>query len=106
MLDKKSSHHAVGSATEQNVMQKHAIALGYFFLSVFCIFTSSQGYLPLRRPLLIVSLLSALTGIGFLMSAWAAQFLTAWKWWLQLVRLGQQAPINDHHQSTEGLSGN
>ena len=87
-------------------MQKHAMALGYFFLSVFCIFTSSQGYLPLRMPLLIVSLLAALMGIGFLMSAWAAQFQTAWSWWLQLVRVGQQAPINGHQQSAEGLSGN
>ena len=106
MLDKKSSHHAVGSATEPNVMQKHAMALGYFFLSVFCIFTSSQGYLQLQMPLLVVSLLAALMGIAFLMSAWAAQFQTAWSWWLQLVRMGQQAPINSHQQSAEGLSGN
>jgi hypothetical protein len=106
MLDKKSSHHAVGSATEPNVMQKHAMALGYFFLSVFCIFTSSQGYLQLQMPLLVVSLLAALMGIAFLMSAWAAQFQTAWSWWLQLVRMGQQAPINGHQQSAEGLSGN
>ena len=87
-------------------MLKHAMALAYFFLSVFCIFTSSQGYLQLRMPLLIVSLLAALMGIGFRMSAWAAQFLTAWRWWLQLVRMGQQAPINSHKQSAEGLSGN
>ena len=75
-------------------MQKDAMALGYFSLAVFCIFTSSQGYLPLQMPLLIISLLAALMGIGFLMSAWAAQFQTVWRWWLQMVRLGQQAPIN------------
>ena len=75
-------------------MQKHAMALGYFFLSVFCIFASSQGYLQLQMPLLIVSLLAALMGFGFLMSAWAAQFLMAWRWWLQLVRVGLQAPID------------
>ena len=73
-------------------MQKHVMALGYFFLAVFCIFTSSHGYLQLRIPLLIVSMLAALMGIGFLMSAWAAQFQTAWRWWLQSVRMGQQAP--------------
>jgi hypothetical protein len=74
-------------------MQKHAMALGYFFFSVFCIFTSSQAYLQLHMPLLVVSLLAALMGIGFLMSAWAAHFQTAWRWWLKMVRLGQQAPI-------------
>jgi hypothetical protein len=35
-------------------------------------------------------MLAALMGIGFLMSAWAAQFQTAWRWWLQVVRLGQK----------------
>jgi hypothetical protein len=70
-------------------MQKHAMALGYFFLAVFCIFTSSQD-LPLQIPLLVVAMLAALMGIGFLMSAWAAQFQTAWRWWLQVVRLGQK----------------
>ncbi len=44
--------------------------------------------------------------IGFLMSAWAAQFQTAWKWWLHLVRVGQQAPINGDQQSADGLSAN
>jgi hypothetical protein len=39
MLGQKSSHHAVGSATKPNTMQKHAMALGYFFLALFCIFT-------------------------------------------------------------------
>ncbi len=76
-------------------MQKHAIALGYFFLSVFCIFTSSQGYLELFCiPLLLVALVAALMGIGFLMSAWAGQFQAARKWLLQMVHLAQQAPIN------------
>jgi hypothetical protein len=89
ILDQESSHHAVGSATEPNIMQKHAMALGYFFLAVFCIFTSSQD-LPLQIPLLVVAMLAALMGIGFLMSAWAAQFQTAWRWWLQVVRLGQK----------------
>lgn len=84
-------------------MQKNAMALEYFSLSVLCIFTSSQGSLQLRVPPLVVSLLAALMGIGFLMSAWAAQFQKAWRWWQQMVRMGQQAPINGHHQSAEGL---
>lgn len=88
-------------------MQKHAMAFGYFFLSVFCIFTSSQGYLELFCiPLLLVAVVASLMGIGFLMSAWAPQLHAVRKWLLQMVRLAQQAPINANSQSAEGLSLN
>ena len=77
------------------ILQKHAMALGYFFLSVFCVFATTQGYLELFCiPLLLVALVAALMGIGFLMSAWAGQFQTAKRWLLQMVQLEQQAPIN------------
>ncbi|MEI8379668.1 MAG: hypothetical protein WCJ09_06040 [Planctomycetota bacterium] len=75
-------------------MQKHAMALGYFFLSVFCIFASSQGQLRFQIPLLLVALITALMGIGFLMIAWAAQFQTAKRWVLEMVRLARQE-LND-----------
>ena len=79
-------------------MQKHAMALGYFFLSVFCIFTCSQGFLVLYCiPLLLAALAAALMGLGFLFSACAAQFQAGKNWLVQLVRLAQQPPA---HPST------
>lgn len=71
-------------------MQKHAMALGYFFLSVFCVFASPQVQLRFQIPLLLVALISALMGIGFLMIAWAPQFQAARRWVLEMVRLARQ----------------
>lgn len=88
-------------------MQQHAMALGYFFLSVFCIFTSSQGYLTLWRiPLLAAALVAAAMGIGFLLSAWSAQFYAAWSGWLHMVRLAQQIPEHGNAPPADGLSTN
>ena len=100
-------HNAASSAVKAYVMQNHAIALGYFFLSVFCIFTSSQGYLNMFRSLLlVVALLAALMGLGYLFIAWAAQFQATRSWLMQMVRLAQQAPVDRKQQSADGLSAN
>ena len=45
-------------------MQKHAIALGYFFLAMFCIFTSAQSFYELRILLLLAALAAVLAGFG------------------------------------------
>ena len=86
-------------------MQKHAMAMGYFFLAVFCIFTCSQGFLVLyKTPLLLAALAAALMGLGFLFSACVPQFQAVKNWvvavknWLvQMVSLAQQPPT---HPST------
>lgn len=64
-------------------MQKHAMALGYFFLAVFCLFTSSQ-ILQLQGPLLLAALFAAFTGVGFFLNACAEQIQAAKKWLLQI----------------------
>ena len=78
-------------------MEKHAMALGYFFLAVFCVFTSTQSIFEFRVPLLLVALGAALTGLGFLFSACAAQFQAGKNWLVQMVRLARQPPT---HPST------
>ena len=79
-------------------MEKHAMALGYFFLAVFCIFTSTQSFLVLFRiPLLLAALAAALAGLGFLFGACAAQFQARKNWLVQMVRLARQPPT---HPST------
>ncbi len=83
-------------------MQNHAIALGYFFLSVFCIFTSSQASLhTFRVPLLLAALLAAVMGMGNLYIAWADQLQKIRLWLMQMVRLAQQAPTHLKQPSEE-----
>ena len=77
-------------------MHKHALALGYFFLSVFCIFTSSQSF-QLCIPLLTAALVAAILGLVFFFSACAPLVHN----WLvegaRLVRLARELPT---HPST------
>lgn len=74
-------------------MQKHAIALGYFFLTMFCIFTSSQGYLErFRFQLCFLALLAALAGFGYLISACSSQISAIWQRLENLFWLAQQQP--------------
>lgn len=87
------------------VMQKHALALGYFFLAVFCIFTCSQGFLQLFYiPLLLAALAAALMGLGFLLSACAPQFPAVKKWLVQMVRVAQEPPVESKQRSADGQS--
>lgn len=87
------------------VMQKHALALGYFFLAVFCIFTCSQGFLQLFYiPLLLAALAAALMGLGFLLSACAPQFPAVKKWLVQMVRMAQEPPVESKQRSADGQS--
>ena len=75
-------------------MQKHALALGYFFLAMFCIYTSSQGFLQKYYvPLLLAAFAFGLTGFGFLMSACTLQLLAAKEWCVRILQLAQQPPV-------------
>ena len=98
-------HHAVCLAKIGYIVQKHAMALGYFFLAIFCLFTCSQGFLQgFSIPLLLAALAAAMMGLGFLLSACAPQFATFKKWLVQMVRLAQQPPVENRHPSAEGQS--
>lgn len=85
-------------------MQNHAMALGYFFLSVFCVFASPQVQLRFQIPLQLAALISALMGIGFLTIAWAARFQAAKRWVVEMVRLARQELNTPKEQSTDRLS--
>ncbi len=86
-------------------MQKHALALGYFFLAVFCIFTSSQGFLQLFSfPLLLAAFAAALMGLGFLWSGCAPQLSAVKKWLVEMVRLAQQSPVESKHSAADSQS--
>lgn len=86
-------------------MHKHAMALGYFFLAVFCIFTSSQGSLQLFAvPLLLAAMVALLVGLVFLWSACAPQLAIAWKRLGEMVRLAQEPPLENSHRATDSPS--
>ncbi|QDU87076.1 hypothetical protein Pla175_04310 [Pirellulimonas nuda] len=74
-------------------MQKHAMALGYFSLAVFCAFGSGQDSL-LRMHFLAAGLLAGLAGIGFLVSACAPQLHAVQVWLVGMVRLARQPPLD------------
>ena len=76
-------------------MQKHALALGYFFLAVFCVFVSPNSYSFLRFPLLLAAFTAALAGCGILLSACAVQLHAGKTWLVQIIRKAQQPPVHD-----------
>ncbi len=80
-------------------MQKHALALGYFFLAVFCVFTSAQSFRELHRPLLLAALVATLAGVGYLLSHYALTLQAAktWlsHWFVRMFHLAQQPPVRE-----------
>ena len=80
-------------------MQKHAMALGYFFLAVFCVFTSAHSFHGLYLPLLLAALVATLAGVGYLLSACAVALQAArtWlsRWFVRTFHLAQQPPVRE-----------
>lgn len=86
-------------------MQKQAMALGYFFLAIFCVFTSSQGYLQrFSVALLLAALAAALMGLGYLVTACANHITAVKNWLLQMGALAQQPPVENRRRTAEGPS--
>ena len=80
-------------------MQKHAMALGYFFLAVICVFTSAHSFRGLHLPLLLAALFATLAGVGYLLSACAVT-LQAGKarlshWFVCMFHLAQHPPVRE-----------
>jgi hypothetical protein len=73
-------------------MQRHAIALGYFFLAVLCVLTSAHSFLELRVPLLIAGLLALIAGVAFVAGPHVARLRPVRTWLLQMIRLAQEPP--------------
>lgn len=88
-----------------SIMHKQAMALGYFFLAVFCLFTSAQDRLWwCSTPLLLAAAGAALIGCGFLWSA-CAHLLPAVKTGLvKMVHLAQQPPVEQARRVGDGQS--
>ncbi|AMV20322.1 hypothetical protein [Planctomyces sp. SH-PL14] len=83
-------------------MQKHAMALGYFALAVFCVSTGSQGLLAFRTPLLLGAALSLGAGCVFLASACYGPLCAAIEWLTGMSRLAQEPPARQRANSAEG----
>ncbi len=72
-------------------MAKHAIALGYFFLAVFCFVAFVENSIH-REELLLGALLAALTGCGYVLSACSAQLKGGLTW---LIKEAPQSPDSE-----------
>jgi hypothetical protein len=77
----------------------HAIALGYFFLTAFCVLASAHSFLELRRILLAAAVLALIAGIGYVASPLAARLRAFWGWLstlpqglVKLIRMAQEPP--------------
>jgi hypothetical protein len=89
-------------------MQKHALALGYFFLAVFCMLTSAQSFVEFRIPLLIAALLAVIAGVGYISAPLSAIISLVWQgvcgipsWLVGMGRLAQQPPHREHVSKDE-----
>ena len=73
-------------------MYKHALALGYFFLAVFCAYVSAQTFAGLSTPLLMGAFAAAAIGAGYLYSAFSEQLRVLREQFSALVREAQEPP--------------
>jgi len=84
-------------------VQKHAIALGYFFLSVFCVVASAHTWTNFTFALLLAALLAFVVGMGYAASPLVAgvgyvvrnlvpRFREVYAWCIRMVRLAQEPP--------------
>ncbi len=84
-------------------MEKHAMALGYFFLAAFCLFACGHSALPLQVPLLLAGVAGALVGFVFLASACALRIQAVTKaitnWFVETARLVPLARELPPHRS-------
>lgn len=90
---------------EVSAVEKHAMALGYFFLSAFCLFACGHSALPLQLPLLLAGLAAVLMGSVFFVSASACvpRILATYKaitnWFVETARLVPLARELPPHRS-------
>ena len=85
-------------------MEKHAMALGYFFLATFCIVNSAHTVPPLALPLLLAGLVAGLVGLRFFVSACASRIKSRINliknWFVEMARLVPLARELPPHPST------
>ena len=87
-------------------MQRHALALGYFFLSVFSLAAISHTAVELVWVLLAGAMLSFFAGVGYLVWAWHEPLATLGNKLRErlgeLYREARQEPHRPRSDSAEG----
>ena len=73
-------------------MQRQAMALGYFFLAVFCVMASAHSFVELRIPLLVAALAALVVGLGYVADPLVAHLRSIPSWLAGMIRLAQQPP--------------
>lgn len=87
-------------------MQRHALALGYFFLSVLCLMGTSHTISVLAWALLLGAVLALFVGLGYLVWAWHRQLERAGGWLRhRLVELYKEARREPERFSQEPVEG-
>lgn len=82
-------------------MQKHALALGYFFLAVFCILTSAHSFIELRIPLLLAAMTSVLVGVSFVSEPVLLWLRGLSSWFSKMYRVAQEPPHRERAANDE-----
>jgi hypothetical protein len=88
-------------------MQRHAIALGYFFLAVFCIYVSAVAFGGVRLPMLAAAVAALAAGLGYLLHphrAWLqTRAASMHQWLLQMLREAQHPPTRQSRPNDESV---
>lgn len=79
-------------------MQKHALALGYFALSVFCIFTSAHCFIVFSPLLILGAILALVTGVGYAAEPIAEKLRPVGAWAMKMFRIAQEPPKHSPEQ--------
>ena len=76
-------------------MQKHAMALGYFSLAVFCIYVSENANYSLHSVLTIAATLAFVLGSAFFVAATIAHIRSA----IRIIRSAPQFVVDLTHDA-------
>jgi hypothetical protein len=93
-------------------MAHHALALGYFFLAVFCTFVSAHSFRELRIPLLVAAALALAAGVAYIpgpltaayraLSARLREFVS---WVAKMIRQAKEPPSHRKGEDKEQGAG-
>jgi hypothetical protein len=73
-------------------LQKHFLALGYFFLRVFCIFTSAHCFKIFSPILMGAAFLALVAGVGYIAEPFVVMLRAAGGWMVEVVRFADETP--------------
>jgi hypothetical protein len=82
-------------------MQKQALAIGYFYLAVFCVLTSAHSFIELRLPLLLAAVISLLVGVSFVSEPVLLWLRGLSSWFAKMYRVAQEPPHREPSANDE-----